>query len=140
VKERLAALLLVRPAGAAVIVRAGARVSIVQEDVASAPALPTASRPLTVNVWRPSGRFVYACGDTHAANAASLILHSNVAGSFDAKAKLAERLFVGSAGLSLIAVAGPVVSIVQLWIVAGPVPAAPVALTANVCAPSARPV
>jgi len=112
-KEKLVVLLLTRPAAPDVIASVGARVSIVHAYAASGPVFARASLALATNVWRPSPRLLYVCGEAQDANAPSSSLHWNVAASFAEKAKVAERLFVGSAGLSLIAVVGPVVSIVH---------------------------
>ena len=94
--------------------RAVAEPARAQEYAESGPRLETVSRALTTNVWRPSARSLYTCGEPQAANAASSSLHSKVACSLAAKAKLAARLLVGSPGFCVIAAAGPIVSIVHV--------------------------
>jgi hypothetical protein len=73
-------------------------------------------------------------------NGAPSSAHWNVAPASELKEKLALAEVVVPVGPAVIVTLGGVVSIVQLRLAAGPVPAVLVAFTWNVCDPSARPV
>jgi hypothetical protein len=84
------------PDGPPVMVVSGAAAATVNVRVAGvASTLPAASLARTENVCSPSARFVYACGEVQAANAAVSRRHSNVEpASVLVKPKDAEVAFV----------------------------------------------
>jgi hypothetical protein len=144
VKEKLALVWLVGFAGVAVIDVFGGPVSTVQVRLAGVGSvLPTASVARTCTVWLPSVSPVYVLALVQEANAPASSLHSNVLpASEDANSKVPLVWFVGLVGPEVMVVCGGVASTVQVYVAgAGSVfPAASVALTSNVCAPSVRPV
>jgi hypothetical protein len=121
---------------------------IVQEWVAGvASVFPAASLARTLNWCVPTASPVRSRGDVHAANGALSSEHSKVEpDSLEENVKLALVLVVVAAGPEPIVVSGAVVSgggwIVQLWLagVASTLPAASLARTSKLCAPTARPV
>ncbi len=131
------------PDGPPVMVVSGAgattaTVNVREAGVAST--LPAASLARTENVCSPSARFVYACGDVHAANAALSRRHSNVAPGSLVKANDAEFVVMVPVGPLVIVVSGAAVSTVNVRVAGEPstLPAASLARTENVCSPSAR--
>ena len=130
---------LVGPAGPPSIAVSGACVSTVHVRLAGDPSVfPAASVARTWKVCSPSASALRTCGLVHEANVPSSSLHSNVAVSFAEKAKVASVARVDTLGPESIVVSGAAVSTVKLRLAASPVfPAASVARTSNVCAPSA---
>ncbi len=113
--------------------------SIVQVQVAGvASTLPTRSMARTSNVWAPAVSPVRSCGVTQAAKPAPSSWHSNAPASVEVKANCTSALLSSAGGMSTSAVSGGVRSVVQVADagVASVLPAASVAATVNVCAPS----
>ena len=122
----------------------GAVVSIVHAWFAGeASTLPAASVARTSNACAPWTRPAYAFGLVQALQPPPSSRHSNVEpDSFGRERERRARRFVGLAGDESIVVCGAVVSIVHVSCagLASTLPAASVARTSKVCAPSARPV
>jgi hypothetical protein len=119
----------------------GAVVSIVQVELVAVPVLPAASVALTLNVWLPSARLLYACGLVQAAKADPSRLQLKVAvESVSVKEKLALVWFVGFAGFAVIVGAGGAVESTVHVALAGALwfPSVSREATRNVCEPSAR--
>ena len=105
------------PDGPPVMVVSGAgattaTVNVREAGVAST--LPAASLARTANVCWPSARFVYACGEVHAANAALSRRHSNVAPGSLVKANDAVFVVMVPVGPLVIVVSGAAVSTVNV--------------------------
>ncbi len=132
------------PDGAESIVVCGAVVSTVQVRAAGVGSgLPAASLAVTVRVCEPSLRAVYGWGDRHGVAAAPSSLHWNVEpASLDENVNVALALLTRVEGPLSIDVLGAVVSTVQLRVagVGSGLPAASVAVTLKVWAPSDRPL
>jgi hypothetical protein len=130
--------------GAVMIVVFGALVSIVHVYVSGeASVFPAASVARTSKVWSPSASPARLSGLVQALQEPPSSRHSNVEPpSLEEKEKLAPVAFVGSPGWAVIVVSGAAVSIVQVKVagVASVLPAASVARTSKVRAPSARSV
>ena len=100
-----------------VVSGAGAATSTVNvREAGVASTLPAASLARTENVCSPLARFVYACGDVHAANAAlsRRRAHSNVAPGSLVKANDAELEVMVPVGPLVIVVSGAAVSTVNV--------------------------
>ena len=129
----------VGPLGPESIAVCGAVVSTVHVRLAGVPStLPAASVARTSKVCSPSARALSACGLVHDANAPPSSLHSKVAPSFAEKAKDAPVERVRTLGPESIVVSGAVASTENERVAGVPstLPAASVAWTAKVCAPS----
>jgi hypothetical protein len=128
------------PLGPVSITVDGATVSTVKLRVAGvASALPTTSRARTWNACWPSLSVEYVAGDAHVAKVTPSSEHWNVAApSGEVNENVALVAGVGPLGPAVIVVSGAVVSTVQVREAGvGSGPAAFVARTRSVCAPSA---
>ena len=132
-------MLVVVAGGPESIVVCGAFVSTVNERLAGVGStLPAASHARTSNVYAPSASAEVVCGETQVANAAAPTRHSKVdAGSLE-NANVGVESLVGPLGPESIVVSGAVASTENERVAGVPstLPAASVAWTAKVCAPS----
>ena len=128
--------------GFCVIVVVGAAVSIVQVWLACGPVLPAGSVALTLKGCCPGASVPRSFGETHDANAPASSLQAKLLCASPAeKEKLGVTSLLGSGGLAENTTAGGVVSTVHVELISALVlPAASVALTANVWRPSAIPL
>ena len=106
---------------------------------ASASTLPAASLASTRKVCSPSVSSALVNGDAQTESGAWSKAQRKLASSVAENAKVGVASFPGSAGPESTAVSGATVSIVHVCEAAVPstLPAASVAVTANVCSPSA---
>src|ERR687895_580307 len=128
---------LVSPVGPESIVVCGAAVSTANARLAAPPVLPAASVARTSNVCAPSDNAPVVCGEVQAAKAAASTRHWKLAPASLEKPNVGVESPVRPVGPESIVVCGAAVSTVKARLAAAPVlPAASVARTSNVCAPS----
>src|SRR5918992_5132135 len=133
-----ALVLVVVAGGACEIVVCGAAVSTVIARLAGlVSVLPAASVARTSNVCAPSDNAPVVCGEVQAAKAAASTRHSKPAPASLGNPNVGVESLVRPVGPESIVVCGAAVSTVNARLAAAPVlPAASVARTSNVCAPS----
>src|SRR5918998_2191183 len=134
-----ALVLVVAAGGAVVMVVCGAAVSTVIIRLAGlVSVLPAASVARTSNVCAPSENAPVVCGEVHAAKAAASTRHWKLAPASLENPNVGVESPVSPVGPESIVVCGAAVStvIARLAGLASVLPAASVARTSNVCAPS----